>query len=80
MLTKYTLPKPISGRETLLNPFGKRDYVVRQDYQTVWLSECCGKETAIELDMSTIPFGGPTGFCGRCHDNIGFIDAKEFYL
>lgn len=65
--------------DTLLNPFGNRDYVIEKDYSTEWVSECCGKEAALELDMSTAYLGGPIGFCAKCHDSVGFIREKEFY-
>jgi hypothetical protein len=39
-----------------------------------WLSECCDATPVFkELDLSTIPFGGPTGFCSKCHDTCIFI-------
>ena len=62
--------------DTLINPFGKKDYPEydRQlEFETSWVSECCTAYPIGELDMSSIPFGGPSGFCGRCHDNCIFI-------
>jgi len=42
-----------------------------------WLSECCDAPPyGIEIDESTIPYGGPSGFCNRCHDNCIFEDAR----
>jgi len=38
-----------------------------------YVSECCYAPPATELDMSSIPYGGPSGFCGRCFDNCIFI-------
>ena len=43
----------------------------------VWVSECCSASPIGELDMSSIPFGGPSGFCSRCHDNCIFIVEEE---
>ena len=34
-----------------------------------WVSECCFAYPIGELDHSTDKYGGPSGFCGRCHDN-----------
>jgi len=68
--------------DTLLNPFGRKDYPVQTEQLNIdgyitsnitWLSECCTASPIGELDMSSIPFGGPSGFCGRCHDNCIFI-------
>ncbi len=68
--------------DSLLNPFGNRDYPIRTEqlnidgYITsniIWLSECCTANPIGELDMSSVPFGGPSGFCSRCHDNCIFI-------
>lgn len=38
-----------------------------------YVSECCDAPPAMEMDMSTVPYGGPSGFCGRCYDNCIFI-------
>jgi hypothetical protein len=38
-----------------------------------YISECCGAYPAVELDMSTVKYGGPSGFCGRCWDNCIFV-------
>jgi len=43
----------------------------------VWLSECCDAPPAWELDMSSVPYGGPSGFCGRCHDNCIFFEEEQ---
>lgn len=39
----------------------------------VYISECCSAPPATELDMTTVKYGGPSGFCGRCFDNCTFI-------
>jgi len=52
-----------------------------------YISECCGASPSGELDMSTVKYGGPLGFCGRCRDNSIFVldetddpcDTKEKY-
>ena len=38
-----------------------------------WVSECCDAESEGEMDMSTVNYGGPSGFCARCHDNCIFF-------
>ena len=38
-----------------------------------YLSECCDSVPYGELDMSTVPYGGPSDFCSTCHDNCIFI-------
>ena len=43
----------------------------------VWLSECCDAPPAWELDMSSVPYGGPSGFCGRCHDHCIFFEEEQ---
>jgi len=45
--------------------------------QTEWLSECCYAEPYGELDMSSVKFGGPSGFCIRCEDPCIFIKNPE---
>ena len=42
-----------------------------------YLSECCFAQPATELDMSSVPHGGPSGFCGRCWDNCIFFLESE---
>jgi len=44
-----------------------------------YISECCFAYPIGELDMSTVKYGGPSGFCGRCWDNCIFVleDAGE---
>ena len=43
-----------------------------------YLSECCYAQPVLEMDMSTVKYGGPSGFCGRCYDNcIFFIPCTE---
>ena len=43
-----------------------------------YLSECCDAPPIGELDMTTVPFGGPSGFCGICHDNcIFFLEGED---
>ena len=37
------------------------------------ISECCFASPIGELDMSTMKYGGPSGFCEYCHDNCIFI-------
>jgi len=51
-------------------------YIEEQDY---YISECCFANPVGELDMSTVPYGGPSGFCGHCLDNSIFVleDAGE---
>jgi len=51
-------------------------YLDEQDY---YISECCFAYPTGELDMSTVKYGGPSGFCGRCLDNCTFVleDAGE---
>ena len=44
---------------------------------TVWLSECCTAPPACEPDFSTVTYGGPSGFCGKCHDNCIFYKEEE---
>ena len=44
-----------------------------------WISECCearplGDMVIVRcLDESTIPYGGPSGFCSTCKNNCIFI-------
>jgi|TARA_R110000824_G_scaffold130097_3_gene291760 hypothetical protein len=38
-----------------------------------YISECCFAYPAGELDMTTVKYGGPSGFCGRCWDNCIFV-------
>ena len=40
---------------------------------SIWFSECCDAEPHGEMDMSTINYGGPSGFCSRCYDNCIFF-------
>ena len=42
-----------------------------------WVSECCDAVPLVELDMSTVPYGGPSGFCGSCRDNCIFVKEDE---
>ena len=42
-----------------------------------WLSECCYTEPYGELDMTTVKYGGPSGFCIRCEDPCIFIKNPE---
>jgi len=39
-----------------------------------YISECCFAPPALELDMSSVPYGGPSGFCGQCLDNTIFME------
>ena len=41
-----------------------------------WLSQCCDARAALEVDESTIPYGGATGFCSKCHDTCGFYEEE----
>jgi hypothetical protein len=41
-----------------------------------WLSQCCDAKPALEVDESTIPYGGPTGFCSHCYDTCGFYEGE----
>jgi hypothetical protein len=43
------------------------------DTNDLYISECCFASSIGELDMSTVAYGGPSGFCGRCHDNCIFV-------
>ena len=45
------------------------------DTNDLYISECCfaSPVDGLELDMSTVAYGGPSGFCGRCHDNCIFV-------
>ena len=38
-----------------------------------WLSECCSALSVGEMDISTVDYGGPSGFCMRCGDNTIFM-------
>jgi len=42
-------------------------------YELEYISECCSASPAMEMDMSTVPYGGPSGFCAKCLDNCIFI-------
>lgn len=48
---------------------------------TEYISECCYAppyaSDYIGLDMSTVSYGGPSGFCSRCLDNCIFILEGE---
>ena len=77
--------------DSLLNPFGERDYPIKSQQvdmgnglvteSLIWISECCLAEPYIsrniDLDMSTVPFGGPSGYCSKCYDNCIFILNTE---
>ena len=39
----------------------------------MWFTECFEAVPLGEVDESTIPFGGPSGFCSRCKDNCIFF-------
>ena len=43
------------------------------DTNDLYISECCFAPPIGELDMSTMKYGGPSGFCEYCHDNCIFI-------
>ena len=38
-----------------------------------WRSECCEAVPHGGLDMSTVNYGGPSGFCSTCLDNCIFF-------
>ena len=73
--------------DSLLNPFGRKDYPVKSQQvdmgngmgteSLMWVSECCTAPPIGELDMSSVLFGGPSGFCSRCYDNCIFIVEEE---
>ena len=43
-------------------------------YTIGWISECCyAGPLGDMLDESTIPYGGPSGFCSRCKGGCVFI-------
>jgi len=46
-----------------------------------YLSECCYSPPYGELDMSTVPYGGPSGFCSTCYDNCIFkmVEPKCYH-
>ena len=45
-----------------------------------WVSECCDANPMEDmLDMSTLPYGGPSGFCSTCHYNCIFLAIEEDY-
>ena len=47
-----------------------------------WISECCEAVPLGDMvDESTIPYGGPSGFCSRCKGNSIFFveDMGEPY-
>ena len=71
----------MKGNDSLLNPFGEKDYpdslIDYYDTAIEWLSECCTAYPIGELDMSSVPYGGPSGFCSRCHDNCIFTKEDE---
>ena len=52
----------------------------RRAIMSEWISECSeARPLGGEVDESTIPFGGPSGFCSTCHDSCIFFveDAGE---
>jgi hypothetical protein len=42
-----------------------------------WLSLCCDAMPAIEVDESTIPYGGPIGYCSHCEESCGFYEGER---
>jgi len=42
-----------------------------------WISECCDAEPISDLDMSTVRYGGPSGFCSVCKDNCIFVPVED---
>ena len=52
----------------------------RRAIMSDWISECCeARPLGDVVDESTIPYGGPSGFCSTCHGkSIFFVeDAGE---
>jgi len=46
----------------------------RRAIMSDWISECCeAVPLGGEVDESTIPFGGPSGFCSTCHNSCIFF-------
>ena len=48
----------------------------RREIMSDWISECCEAVPLGDVvDESTIPFGGPSGFCSTCHGkSIFFVE------
>ena len=48
----------------------------RREIMSDWISECCEAVPLGDVvDESTIPFGGPRGFCSTCHGkSIFFVE------
>ena len=46
-----------------------KDLYILNTPKEEWVSECCGSKSILELDISEF---GVTGFCGHCHDAVGF--------
>ena len=44
-----------------------------KDRYEEYISPCCSAPPALEMDMSTVPYGGPSGRCMRCGDNCIFM-------
>ena len=42
-----------------------------------WISECCDAGPISDLDMSTVLYGGPSGYCSVCKDNCIFVPAED---
>lgn len=57
----------------------EQDYDIDDDdyEEEELISECCFAYPVGELDMSTVPYGGASGFCGRCNDNAIFRSNWE---
>ena len=52
-----------------------------EDSEPDWRSQCCDAsplyiDGVVDIDESTIPYGGPSGYCSHCHDNCIFEDAR----
>ena len=47
----------------------------------MWQSDCCDAAPYGEVDESTIPYGGATGFCSHCKDTCGFylVDPGDHF-
>jgi hypothetical protein len=41
-----------------------------------YLSECCDSPPYGSVDLSSSPYGGPSGFCSTCFDNCIFRVAE----
>ena len=44
-----------------------------KDRYEEYISPCCSAPPALEMDMSTVQYGGPSGRCIGCSDNCIFM-------